>query len=63
MDFQAGDIVLLKSGGPRMTVHAVDEDDVHCVWTEKNRTFRETFPAVVLKKWTPSGPMVFSVGR
>lgn len=30
--FSIGDVVSLKSGGPRMTVCLVDGDDVACAW-------------------------------
>jgi uncharacterized protein YodC (DUF2158 family) len=30
--FKPGDVVELKSGGPAMTVLAVKEDGVHCLW-------------------------------
>jgi uncharacterized protein YodC (DUF2158 family) len=32
MSFQPGTIVQLKSGGPAMTVAAVDKDGVRCLW-------------------------------
>jgi uncharacterized protein YodC (DUF2158 family) len=60
MDFAPGDIVQLKSGGPRMTVesvgqrHMTGEDAVWCVWFEtvgkKQVHKRETFAPVVLFK-------------
>lgn len=60
MNFEAGDVVELKSGGPRMTVEQVSkaamtgEDLVWCVWFEKigNRQVRQeaTFRPVVLQK-------------
>jgi uncharacterized protein YodC (DUF2158 family) len=31
MEFKAGDLVKLKSGGPVMTVVEVDDDEVLCV--------------------------------
>lgn len=56
--FKPGDVVRLKSGGPRMTVERVgkerhsDEEEVSCVWTEfdgkKQNVKRDTFPPVVL---------------
>jgi uncharacterized protein YodC (DUF2158 family) len=60
MDFEAGDTVRLKSGGPLMTVEQVGkldligDDAVWCVWFERvgNRQVanRETFPPVTLEK-------------
>ena len=32
MEFHAGEVVQLKSGGPAMTVVGVDDTGVHCVW-------------------------------
>lgn len=50
MAFEAGDVVILKSGGHAMTVIAVDEDQVECIWAgEEGDLFRETIPAVVLE--------------
>jgi uncharacterized protein YodC (DUF2158 family) len=36
MTIKAGDVVMLKSGGPRMTVEAIDKDGVLCVWFDQN---------------------------
>jgi uncharacterized protein YodC (DUF2158 family) len=37
MAFQLGEVVQLKSGGPRMTVDSIDGDGVvNCIWFEKN---------------------------
>ena len=72
MDFQPGDLVQLKSGGPVMTVEQVSEvmtggQGVWCIWFEKvgNRQVaqRETFPPVTLEKATRPGMGVISVGR
>lgn len=30
--FQSGNVVILKSGGPRMTVVEQTENGVHCIW-------------------------------
>jgi uncharacterized protein YodC (DUF2158 family) len=72
MEFQPGDLVQLKSGGPLMTVEQVGEltiggQGVWCVWFEKvgNRQVaqREMFPPVTLQKATRPGVGVVSVGR
>jgi uncharacterized protein YodC (DUF2158 family) len=49
---QQRDVVQLLSGGPQMTVAAVDEGSgkVKCVWFEKNKTHEEAFDIAVLKK-------------
>ena len=50
MAFQAGEVVMLKSGGMQMTVAAVDDDNVQCLWLgEEGDLFRETLPASVLE--------------
>jgi len=73
MDFQPGDLVRLKSGGPTMTVEQVgkramtEEDAVWCTWFEKvgNRQVvqRETFPPVTLEKASRSGIGVIGLTR
>jgi uncharacterized protein YodC (DUF2158 family) len=51
MAFEPGDVVYLKSGNLAMTVVAVDEDGVECVWIgEEGEFFRETIPSVALTK-------------
>lgn len=57
MEFQVGDVVQLKSGGPRMTVEAVDEGLVDCVWFEKQKAHRNAFNAALLVK-SGSGFMI-----
>lgn len=40
-----GDIVMLKSGGPRMTVTEIDEDDnslIHCRWFDASGQYHTT---------------------
>jgi len=53
--FEKGEVVALKSGGPRMTVCDVQKDAleshrVRCVWFEKNKKAEDTFDMKVLKK-------------
>ncbi|MEA2907005.1 MAG: hypothetical protein QOI12_4392 [Alphaproteobacteria bacterium] len=73
MDFQAGDLVQLKSGSPLMTVEQTgkkaytEEDAVWCVWSEKvgNKQVvqRETFPPAVLEKSKKPGAVSVGVLR
>ena len=44
-----GDVVLLKSGGPLMTVHAIDQSGVVCTWFDKNNHKTATFPETTLE--------------
>ena len=49
MAFAPGDVVFLKSGGSPMTVTAVGEDSVDCLWLgEEGELFRESIPSVAL---------------
>lgn len=50
MSYSAGNIVVLKSGGPAMTVVAANGEDVECVWIgEEGDLFRQAIPAVALE--------------
>ena len=50
MKFVPGQVVNLKSGGQPLTVVAVDEDSVECIWLgEEGDLFRESIPAVALE--------------
>jgi len=49
--FNVGDTVQLKSGGPIMTVHSIeDRDAVYCVWFDANKQTGATFKAAALRK-------------
>jgi uncharacterized protein YodC (DUF2158 family) len=57
-EIKKGDVVQLKSGGPRMTVQdfgdysssvAGIQDGVVCVWFEKNKQQTEVFDRAVLE--------------
>jgi len=47
-EVKSGDVVRLRSGGPRMTVEKVESGAVNCCFFTKKRLVRETFqtPAV-----------------
>lgn len=50
MTFAAGSIVVLKSGGPAMTVISTSGDDVECVWIgDLGELFRHAIPAIALE--------------
>jgi uncharacterized protein YodC (DUF2158 family) len=49
MAIEPGNVVTLKSGGQPMTVAAVDEGNVECLWIgDEGELFRETIPSVAL---------------
>ena len=49
MAFVPGDVVCLKSGGQPLTVAAVDDESIDCMWLgEEGELFRETIPSVAL---------------
>jgi uncharacterized protein YodC (DUF2158 family) len=49
MAIEPGDVVTLKSGGQSMTVAAVEESSVECIWMGDNGVlYRETVPDVTL---------------
>ena len=46
---RTGDLVRMRSGGPLMTVTAVQGDQVNCSWTDWDGDLKsETFPVAVL---------------
>ena len=60
--FKIGDVVQLKSGGPPMTVKALDGDDLICIWFDGKRTLDGRFPAGALAKYDP-GPLLTVLRR
>ena len=57
MDFKEGDIVVLKSGGPEMTIENIGPLNfyskiigAHCCWFNANDLKRDVFTFDVLKK-------------
>jgi uncharacterized protein YodC (DUF2158 family) len=52
LPFKVGDIVRLKTGGPEMTVEAVDMKgpDVICTWVAETVRRRGRFKALLLQK-------------
>jgi uncharacterized protein YodC (DUF2158 family) len=64
--FNIGDVVVLKSGGPRMTVHNIGDytasgfnPGVLCVWFTNNGTVKEesVFHPDALKPYVAPGPL------
>jgi uncharacterized protein YodC (DUF2158 family) len=50
--FKIGDVVQLRSGGPKMTVHSLTSDGaVACQWFEGNEVHEENFPNEGLKNF------------
>jgi uncharacterized protein YodC (DUF2158 family) len=68
-EFQKGDVVVLKSGGPKMTVSNTGDSafgggyKVWCVWFEKTKKFEDTFEPEVLKKAGEPGLMFRTASR
>ena len=56
MEFKAGDVVKLKSGGPTMTVKQVgkfgydEHESAECQWFDGTKPMSETFPLTSLNK-------------
>lgn len=48
--FQIGEVVELKSGGPDMTIEAIEELKAKCVWFNKADIQRAEFPWNALQK-------------
>ena len=46
---QVGQSVVLKSGGPTMTVVSLDGDQAHCTWFAGTTVKTHAFPAAGLK--------------
>lgn len=52
---KAGDVVVLKSGGPQMTVAWIEESEALCVWFDSQGQPKEKrYPLVVLEVDRPN---------
>jgi uncharacterized protein YodC (DUF2158 family) len=50
MEIRAGDVVVLKSGGPDMTVESIEGLLARCVWFLSGELKRGNFPLSTLEK-------------
>lgn len=49
MPFEVGAVVMLRSGGPRMTVKSIEDSQVTCVWQDiKGNLHERVFEAAML---------------
>lgn len=54
-EFSKGDVVRLKSGGPKMTVLAVKAAKLSCQWFDRNgKMHKAEFDDVMLDAFVPS---------
>ena len=52
--FSTGDIVRLKSGGPKMTVLESGGEQVQCKWFDRNgKMHTDSFPTAMLDEFKP----------
>ncbi len=55
--FNAGDVVRLKSGGPKMTVLAENNQTIECQWFDRNgKLHKDSFQTVMLDAFIPRPP-------
>ncbi len=55
--FKEGDVVILKSGGPKMTIKYCDDRQVICNWFENNTKNEDNFLPTQLEiyiQWVPT---------
>ena len=46
---EAGDVVILNSGGPAMTVFSVEDDIINCMWFDnRGKIYDDSFPCETL---------------
>ena len=50
-NIQPGDVVILKSGSPPMTVEAVEEGKAWCTWFDGSKALRHVFPLHALEPY------------
>jgi uncharacterized protein YodC (DUF2158 family) len=54
-EFKEGDVVQLKSGGPRMTVTKISGEQCRCKWFDQNNPKSSLFEASILQKYKAEG--------
>jgi uncharacterized protein YodC (DUF2158 family) len=56
MELKVGDVVELKSGGPKMTITRIDSDSAQFIWcrwfSADNKVNAQQFPPAALQKVT-----------
>ena len=52
-NFQPGDIVVLRSGSPTMTVKEITDNNVTVTWWQDGKIQEATLPAAALEKYVP----------
>ena len=56
---EIGDIVRLKSGGPKMTISALDDSQATCIWFDRNgKRHEQAFALVTVEAFVPRPPEV-----
>jgi uncharacterized protein YodC (DUF2158 family) len=54
MQYKIGDLVVLKSGGPVLTVEKdkiQDSPHIYCIWFRDGSVFKQNFHPDTLEKW------------
>jgi uncharacterized protein YodC (DUF2158 family) len=46
----AGDVVMLKSGGPKMTIGSIENSQCLCIWFVCDAVQKDVFPEIALKR-------------
>lgn len=57
MAFREGDVVILRSGGPRMTVEGYEDGLVICVWFEEKTRKSSAFKEATLQTYVRPAPI------
>lgn len=56
MSFKLGDVVMLKSGGPKMTIASLKQDRAFCVWfNQRDQYHEERSGEFLIETLRPSG--------